>query len=101
MGATPANVKSIFGQAMSISSPAEQAAFLDEACGGDPLLRAEVEALLQAHQDIGSFLKDRSAAPLPTAPEPIAERCGSNIGPYKLLEQIGEGGFGVLQCVWD
>jgi eukaryotic-like serine/threonine-protein kinase len=97
MGATPADVKSIFGQAMGLPSPAERATYLDEACGGDGRLRAEVEALLQAHQDVGSFLQDRSAVPVATVDEPpVREGPGMVIGAYKLLQQIGEGGMGTV-----
>src|SRR5262245_17317599 len=74
--------------------PDRRAAFLDEACGANRALRGEVESLLQAHDAPDTFLRepvDRTAAY-----EPIAERPGSVIGPYKLLEQIGEGGFGVV-----
>src|SRR5262249_35314180 len=95
MNQTPAPVESIFGRAPCVPSPAEQAADLDEACASDPQLRAEVEALLQALQDGGSFLKDRSAASVATVDEPMREAAGTVIGSYKLLEQIGEGGFGI------
>jgi tetratricopeptide (TPR) repeat protein/serine/threonine protein kinase len=71
---------------------AERAAFLDRACGGDAALRAEIEELLRHDVDAGSFL----GCPAPTASEPPLESVGSTIGPYKLLEQIGEGGFGVV-----
>ncbi len=71
--------------------PAERAAYLDGACP-DPALRAEVESLLRAHDATGGILADR---PEPTdGYEPIAERPGTVIGPYRLMEQIGEGGFG-------
>ncbi|MGH7140176.1 MAG: serine/threonine-protein kinase, partial [Pirellulales bacterium] len=61
-------------------------------------LRAEVEALLAAGDQAGSFLESPAVAPalVATVERPIAERPGTMIGPYKLLEQIGEGGFGVV-----
>jgi serine/threonine protein kinase len=72
---------------------AERAAFLDRACQGDTLLRAAVEALVAAHEVPDSFLE----APLGEATiEQPTERLGTQIGPYKLLQQIGEGGFGVV-----
>jgi serine/threonine protein kinase/Tfp pilus assembly protein PilF len=97
MGTPRANLKSIFGHAMALSSPSECEAYLQEACAGDPELRAELESLLQAHHDAGFFLAERKAGPVAvTAHESISERPGTFIGPYKLLEQIGEGGFGVV-----
>ena len=87
--------KSIFFEAVERTAPAERAAFLDAACKDNLELRAEVEALLRAHEAPQPIL-DAVNPELPTVDEPIAERPGTNIGPYKLLEQIGEGGFGVV-----
>jgi tetratricopeptide (TPR) repeat protein/serine/threonine protein kinase len=86
------NVKAIFGEALDCASPAEQAAYLDRACGGDPALRARVEALLRAHQRAGHFLE---GAPAPAEGSP-AEAAGTALGPYRLLEPLGEGGFGIV-----
>jgi serine/threonine protein kinase/Flp pilus assembly protein TadD len=90
-------IMSILGEAVE-HSPEERAAFLDRACAGDTERRARVEALLRAYQNAGNFMQDQQAAAEPTATldEPIAERPGTMIGSYKLLEQIGEGGFGVV-----
>ena len=98
--ADPNNVKSIF-LAASEKPAAERAAFLDEAVGGDAALRVRVEALLKAHDNPDSFLKEAAAEfgatiDLSPAEQPLAERPGTLIGPYKLLEQIGEGGMGVV-----
>jgi serine/threonine protein kinase len=97
----PPDVRSLFGRALEIESAAERAAFLDEACGGNAELRAEVESLLQAIDNAGSFMKQPAAPapdPRPTVdPPPVAERPGTVIGPYKLIEPIGEGGMG---SVW-
>jgi serine/threonine protein kinase len=87
--------KSIFLAAIEISSDAERAAFLKQACAGNQPLRAEVEALLQAHGKPQRLL-DALPEPGPTADEPDAERPGSGIGPYKLMEPIGEGGMGTV-----
>src|SRR5262245_9364684 len=98
---------------------AERAAFLAEACAGDDALRQRVEALVQAHDDPGSFLKGRAAnlpVTLPSDPgldagdadfslrpclvaptlPPVTEGPGTRVGPYKLLQQIGEGGMGAV-----
>jgi WD40 repeat protein/serine/threonine protein kinase len=91
-----ADVKSIFGEAVEIRSPAEREAYLEQACGDNSRLRAEVESLLRAKQDGGRFLAGPGSAQGATADESISERPGTLIGPYKLLEQIGEGGFGVV-----
>ncbi len=87
--------ESIFAQALEIGPAAERAAFLDRACGDNPSLRAGVEALLHAHERSGDLLDlpEKLAA---TLDEPLTERPGTVIGPYKLMEQIGEGGMGLV-----
>src|SRR6516162_3845979 len=91
-------IMSLLGEAVEHSSPEERAAFLDKACAGDAGRRARVEELLRAHQAAGNFLQGNRppAEPVATTDEPISERPGTVIGPYKLLEQIGEGGFGAV-----
>jgi serine/threonine protein kinase/tetratricopeptide (TPR) repeat protein len=89
----------LFLKALELGSAAERQAYLDGACAADAALRAEVEALLEASARAGSFLESPASTPQPVATvlEPaVAERPGTVIGPYKLLEQIGEGGFGVV-----
>jgi serine/threonine protein kinase len=86
----------IFKAAVKLS-PDERGAYLDQACGGDPDLRREVESLLRAHDASGGILRDQPAGLHLTADhEPITERAGTVIGPYRLMEQIGEGGFGLV-----
>ncbi len=90
-------VESIFFAALDKGSPEERAAYLDQACGPDRELRACVERLLNAEPRVGSFLQ----APAPAVPAtveepPLTEKPGSVIGPYKLMEQIGEGGMGLV-----
>ncbi len=97
MGTQQDRAAKLFEAIVGLPSAAERTAFLDAACCGDSQLRAEVEELL-AHDDAaGSFL-NVSGQPQPqaTVDDPISERPGTIIGPYKLLEQIGEGGFGVV-----
>jgi tetratricopeptide (TPR) repeat protein len=87
--------RSIFLVAVEIDSPAERAAFLDRACAGNQALRAEVEALLQAH-DKPQRLLDAPVVGAPTTDEPSSERPGTVIGPYKLVQELGEGGMGTV-----
>jgi serine/threonine protein kinase/tetratricopeptide (TPR) repeat protein len=87
--------ESLFAQALEIASAAERAAFLDRACGTNPALRAEIEALLRAHEQSGDLL-DLPENPAATT-DLTGERPGTGVGPYKLLEQIGEGG---MDSVW-
>jgi serine/threonine protein kinase/tetratricopeptide (TPR) repeat protein len=87
--------ESIFGQALDIKSATERNAFLDRACAHNPALRAEVEALLRAHGRSGDLLDLPEQTPT-TADLPAREGQGTLLGPYKLLEQIGEGGMGTV-----
>jgi tetratricopeptide (TPR) repeat protein/serine/threonine protein kinase len=91
-----ARVEEIFGQALGTADAAARSDYLDAACGDDAELRARIDGLLAAHVAAGSFLKlpgdDRMTSPY----VPLSEGPRSKIGRYKLLEQIGEGGFGVV-----
>ena len=92
-------VKEIFADALEKANAAERAAYLAQACGNDAQLRQHVEALLQAHEKAGGFLEE-PAAVLPgktiALSTPLTEKAGDHIGHYKLLQQIGEGGCGVV-----
>jgi WD40 repeat protein/serine/threonine protein kinase len=86
----------IFKAAVRLS-PERRAAFLDQACTSDGELRHEIESLLRAHDASGSFLGDLSSQSDATEDfELIPERAGTVIGPYKLMEQIGQGGMGLV-----
>jgi serine/threonine protein kinase len=93
MPIAPQTEESIFAEALDKPSLTERAAFLDAACGDDAELRARVERLLKSHTGAGSFLAKPIAA---TVDSTLSERPGTIIGPYKLMEQIGEGGFGLV-----
>ncbi len=121
-------VKSIFDEAAEMASPEDRAAYLERACGGDADVRRQVDALLRALDQAGSFLVaspalaapgDTEASALRPGPgvppartssgadpsraagspipvPPLAEGPGTMIGPYKLLQKIGEGGMGAV-----
>jgi serine/threonine protein kinase/tetratricopeptide (TPR) repeat protein len=86
----------IFHQALALSRTEERTAYLEQACAGNPALRASVEALLRANAGAGGFMDQPAPALVATLAESVREGPGTVIGPYKLLEQIGEGGFGVV-----
>ncbi len=94
----PANeIKSVFGHAIEIEDAAARDAYLDQACGGNPQFRAEVESLLQAHQMAASFLKKPAVQPAVTLLDKSDLHAeGAIIGHYKLLERLGEGGMGIV-----
>jgi serine/threonine protein kinase/tetratricopeptide (TPR) repeat protein len=94
MPADPQQVKSLF-LAAAVLPTAERAAYLDAACGQDAVLRGRVEQLLQAH-DQGLSFQEKATVGTLDLPGPSAEAAGSRIGPYKLLQQIGEGGMGTV-----
>ncbi|TWU22592.1 serine/threonine protein kinase [Bythopirellula polymerisocia] len=97
MNSAPSHAKQIFLDAIEKYTPDQWPGYLEEACGEDAALRRRVEVLLEAHRSDASLL-DEPAIEIEATIEhsPLAERPGVDIGPYKLLEQIGEGGFGVV-----
>src|SRR4051812_33359385 len=95
--ATP-KVEDIFFAVLELDSPEARSAFLDRACG-DAVLRRRVELLLEADPDADDFLEAPAASPLVSPSEDDRsgiEEPGTAIGPYRLLEAIGEGGMGVV-----
>jgi serine/threonine protein kinase/tetratricopeptide (TPR) repeat protein len=89
--------ESLFAAALERVTEAERRAFLAEAAAGDDALRRRVERLLAAdgHAD-GPLDGDPDRGPPPPDPPPAAEGPGDCVGRYKLKEQIGEGGFGLV-----
>jgi serine/threonine protein kinase/Tfp pilus assembly protein PilF len=87
----------VFENAVDLAG-AEREAFLRGACGEDRSLRAEIDGLLRAFERGAGFLDSPTAAvpgsTIATAAAPIRETPGTHIGPYRLLQLIGEGGFG-------
>jgi serine/threonine-protein kinase len=91
------NERDIFVLAMQKEDGAERQAFLREVRRDDPALGERVEGLLRAYANAESFLESPAPAPTLThTPSPPCEGPGTVIGPYKLMEQIGEGGMGVV-----
>jgi eukaryotic-like serine/threonine-protein kinase len=104
--------ETIFAAARETTDPARRAAYLEVACAGDVELRRRIEALLLAQAQSGDLLRlsardsgmttdltdDRVSGPIehPPGARPITEGPGTHIGPYKLLQQIGEGGMGFV-----
>ena len=95
MGAERLDEEAIFSAALEKKTPAERSAYLNEACGDDAVLRQNVEELLKLQPEADEFLKSPPAQLVPSADSlsPV-EGLGAVIGSYKLLELIGEGGFG-------
>jgi eukaryotic-like serine/threonine-protein kinase len=90
----------LFNAALELPA-ADRVAYLDQVCAGDAALRQRVEELLQAGEAAGAFLENPAAVPpgaggtVRVQPVP-AEKPGDRIGRYKLLQQIGEGGCGIV-----
>jgi WD40 repeat protein/serine/threonine protein kinase len=93
----PKRTRELFVAAVGKDDPELREAFLVEACAGDEELLREVRELLEAHRDASDFLESPAVSPMMAVnSRTLAEGPGTVIGPYKLLEQIGEGGMGVV-----
>jgi serine/threonine protein kinase/tetratricopeptide (TPR) repeat protein len=97
MSADAQKARSIFLAAVEQYAPDQWEAYLQQACAGDEVLRRRVDVLLRAHQQPNSLLDCRATDLAGTVDEPpAAEGPGTVVGPYKLMEQIGEGGMGLV-----
>jgi Protein kinase domain len=93
--------QALFAEALQCATPEARAAYLDGACGTDTALRRRVETLLRAAESAGDFLEEpptglaagNGSTLVVTG---LSEKPGDRIGRYKLLQQIGEGGCGVV-----
>ncbi len=106
----PANLekaRELFLHAVGKLAPEQWDAYVGEACGGDTELERQLGQLLQVQRDAGSFLDQPAAAlgapgSLMSSPGKevaeisLRERTGMVVGPYKLLQPIGEGGMGTV-----
>ena len=91
-------LEAIFFAALEMGSPEERAAYLDEACAGDPETRRQAEKLLAAQAHGGSFLEKPAVGLGATVDEPVCERPGTVIGPYKLCNKSAKAGW--ARCSW-
>ena len=89
------NEQSIFIAALE-REPAARPRFLDEACENNPGLRQRVERLIASHEAAVSFMDEPAGHLVQTIDQAPLETSGTQVGPYKLLQQIGEGGMGVV-----
>jgi serine/threonine protein kinase len=106
MGDEPIHMKptsseqAVFAEALLRDTPEARADYLASACGNDTALRQRVEALLRAAESAGDFLEQPPVGLSHSDPvskvNELSEQPGDRIGRYKLLEQIGEGGCGVV-----
>ena len=89
--------REIFLSALKIDDSAERAAYLDQVCSKDFALRQKIEGLLQNVPE-DTFLESPAADSIETVVQPPApeEQAGTLIGRYKLLDRLGEGGFGTV-----
>src|SRR5262245_45075607 len=95
MSAKHEKVEALFHEALKLK-PEERNLFLAQTCANEPELRRRVDELLQAQGDAGEFLPETPKMAPPVVASPLTEKPGDQIGRYKLLQKLGEGGMGAV-----
>lgn len=90
------NVQAIFEAARSIESRDDRETYLQKICGTNDEIGRRVRALLKAYEENESFLESPAVEGVFSSTKQSAENVGTVIGPYKLLQQLGEGGMGTV-----
>src|SRR6516225_10342978 len=96
MNAELDKLRELFLAALKVPAD-ERDAYLLAACAEDEDLRERAKLLIRAHEELGTIAPSPQSPPSQTVDQPPpGELPGTVIGPYKLLEQIGEGGMGTV-----
>jgi serine/threonine protein kinase len=96
MAAPKLDEAALFNTARQIESPEARRQYLQEACGEDHHLRGRVEALLRVHDEDATFLDSPTDDFRALLTDTVGEDLGTQIGPYKLLQKLGQGGMGTV-----
>src|SRR4051794_6130399 len=90
-------VKEVLHEALEMPR-AGRTEFLDRVCNGDSGLRSEVESLLSSYDDAGTFIEESAATPklAPVAVVADSLGIGKQLGPYRIVQLIAEGGMGAV-----
>ena len=85
-------LQEIFLEASSLARD-KRPEFLDRACAGDPVMRTEVEEMLAAESQVGTFLESPAVSPSSPKPRPGEAPDPTAIGPYRIEGELGRGGW--------